>query len=350
MSAAGPPPPPPGPAGAAAPPGAPPDGPRIRAWVADGDGARVVTAEEAVRIATAPGADGGGPAVWIDLESCEAAEAERLLEPLRIHPLAIEDLLSQVNRPKVDNYGEYLYLVVHSARWEPDDRVTLREIDVLLGRRFLVTYHDGSSRSIEGAHLVLPRRPELLAGGPVPLLHFILDVLVDHYLPIMDHVSADLDALEEIVFRTQTRRQQARILRLKRGMAALRRILGPQRDTILALTRDEFAPVPREMRPYLRDVYDRLARVSDLLDSYRDEITGLLDLYVSQVSNRLNQVMKMLTVISTVVLPLTVITGYYGMNVKIAAFDWTYGEPFVFGILLATAVGTIWYLRRRDWL
>jgi len=249
----------------------------------------------------------------------------------------------------VDNYGEYLYLVVHSARWESDDRPTLREIDLLVGRRFLVTYHEGSSRSIESAHHVLPRRRELLAHGPVPLLHFILDVLVDHYLPIMDHVSADLDALEDTVFRTQTPRQQARILRLKRGMAALRRIVGPQRDTVLALTRDEFEAIPRDMRPYLRDVYDRLARVSDLLDSYRDEIAGLLELYVSQVSNRLNQVMKILTVISTVVLPLTVITGYYGMNVKISAFDWKYGELFVLGILLATALGTVWYLRRRDW-
>ena len=175
-------------------------------------------------------------------------------------------------------------------------------------------------------------------------------MLVDHYLPIMDHVSADLDALEETVIRAQTRRQQARILRLKRGMAALRRIVGPQRDTVLALTRDEFAPIPSEMRPYLRDVYDRLARVSDLLDSYRDEIAGLLELYLSQVSNRLNQVMKILTVISTVVLPLTVITGYYGMNVKISAFEWKHGELFVLGILVVTALGTIWYLRRRDWV
>jgi len=306
-----------------------------------------VAAEEAVRVATSGAAD--GPMAWIDLETVDAVEAARLLEPLHIHPLALEDLLSQVNRPKVDNYGEYLYLVVHSARWESDDRPTLREIDLLVGRRFLVTYHEGSSRSIESAHHVLPRRRELLAHGPVPLLHFILDVLVDHYLPIMDHVSADLDALEDTVFRTQTPRQQARILRLKRGMAALRRIVGPQRDTVLALTRDEFEAIPRDMRPYLRDVYDRLARVSDLLDSYRDEIAGLLELYVSQVSNRLNQVMKILTVISTVVLPLTVITGYYGMNVKISAFDWKYGELFVLGILLATALGTVWYLRRRDW-
>ncbi|NOT35056.1 MAG: magnesium/cobalt transporter CorA, partial [Candidatus Eisenbacteria bacterium] len=292
---------------------------------------------------------GGGP-VWVDLDGVDAETATRLLAPLRIHPIALEDLLTHVNRPKVDPYEHYLYLVVHSARWESDHRVALREIDMLIGRNFLVTYREGATRSLDAAHAVLARRGELLARGPAPLLHFILDVLVDHYLPIIDQVSAELDALEEGVFRSGTQRLQARILRLKRGMAALRRIVGPQRDTILALTRDEFVAIPAEIRPYLRDVYDRLARVSDLLDSYRDEITGLLDLYVSQVSQRLNQVMKTLTVISTVVLPLTLVTGYFGMNVKMAVFDWKYGELVVLAVVVLTATGTIAFLRRRDWL
>src|SRR6266850_1639070 len=121
------------------------------------------------------------------------------------------------------------------------------------------------------------------------------------------------------------------ILQLKRGLSALRRIVGPQRDTVLALTRDEFRAVPAEVRPYLRDVYDRLARVSDLLDSFRDEAATLLELHVAIVSNRLNQVIKVLTVIATIMLPLTVITGYYGMNFHMPEFAWTWGWLYALG-------------------
>lgn len=312
----------------------------IRAWVADSDGAR--PADPAVALA----ALGGGACVWIDLDGEDEAAARSTLEPLAIHPLVIEDMAMEINRPKVDNYGAYLYLVVHSARWD-QDRPQLREVDVVLGERFIVTYHDGSTRSVAAAHEVLPRRPELLSRGPAPLLHFILDVLVDHYLPIVDRIAEEVDELEELLFEGGQRRLHQRVVRLKRGMSALRRIMGPQRDTVLALTRDEFRAVPPETRPYLRDVYDRLARVSDLLDSFRDETSSLLELYVSVVSNRLNQVIKRLTVIATVGLPLTVITSYYGMNFALPEYRWSWGEWYVLGLLALTAAATWWFLRRQ---
>ena len=315
------------------------------AWRLVGDQVQPCPVDEAVREA----ASGGGP-VWIDIDGCDAETAHRLLEPLRIHPLALEDMIMQVNRPKVDDYGSYLYIAVHSARWEFPERPTLREIDILIGARFIVTYHEGETRSVTAATKVLPRRPELLARGPAYLLHFLLDVLVDNYLPITDALAVQLDEIEEDVFRKPNPRIHVQILRLKRGMAALRRIVGPQRDTILALTRDEFAPIPGEIRPYLRDVFDRLARVGDLLDSFRDEIAGLLDLHLSQVSNRVNQVIKVLTVGATLAIPLTVITSYYGMNLKIAAYGWKYGEAYVLGLMLVTALGTWWWLRRNRWL
>ena len=141
-----------------------------------------------------------------------------------------------------------------------------------------------------------------------------------------------------------------RILRLKRGMSALRRIVGPQRDTILALTRDEYAAIPPGMHPYLRDVYDRLARVNDLLDSFRDEVAGLLELHVAVVSNRLNQVIKVLTLIATLGLPLTVVTGYYGMNFKLAVYEWKHGELYALGVLAATLLATWGILKARRWI
>lgn len=317
----------------------------IRAWHSDERGLRPVEPAEAVKLAAA-----GMGTVWIDFDGVDPATMESLLAPLQVHPLAIEDMVMELNRPKVDNYGPYLYLVVHSARWETADRPSLREIDFLVGERFLVTYHEGATRSVDAAIDVLPRRPELLARGPAHLIHFILDVLVDNYLPILDGLSAEVDQLERAIFGRTERTTHPRILRLKRGLAALRRIVGPQRDTVLALTRDEFHAIPAEMRPYLRDVYDRLARVNDLLDSVRDEVAGLLDLQLSMSSNRLNEVIKVLTVLATLGLPLTLVTSYYGMNFRFAAYEWKYGEFYVFGLLAASLLGTWWILKSRRWM
>lgn len=317
----------------------------MQAWLAGASGARPATLE-AIRAALAQGEE----RAWIDLDSVGEDEARDVLSPIGVHPLVIDDMVRETNRPKVDDYGEYLYLVVHSARWEKgEDRPSMRELDIVLSPRVLVTYHDGSTRSVTEAGGILPRRPELLARSPAHLLHFLLDVLVDRYLPIMDCIAEDVDELEEQVFASNGREMYERIIRLKRGIAAMRRIVGPQRDTVLALTRDEFRAIPPELRPYLRDVYDRLARVSDLLDSFRDEITALLELHVSVVSNRLNEVMKRLTVIATIFMPLTFVTGYFGMNLKLPEFEVAHGEWLAIGVLAATAAATALYLRVRRW-
>lgn len=316
----------------------------IRAWQADAGGAREVAPADAIRAAVA-----GTCMVWVDIEEADEPEVQSLLAPLGVHPVAFEDMVTHINRPKVDDYGAYLYLAIHSARWEKGERPSLREIDMLIGERFLVTFHEGATRSVTAAHAILARRPELLARGPAILLHFLLDVLVDHYLPITEEIATEIDGLEEALFGGGETAMNEGILRLKRGLSALRRIVGPQRDTMLALTRDEFRAVPAEVRPYLRDVYDRLARVSDLLDSFRDEIATLLELHVAVTSNRLNNVIKVLTVIATIMLPLTVITGYYGMNFRLPEFAWDWGWLYALGLLAATASGTWWYLRRRHW-
>jgi magnesium transporter len=315
----------------------------IGAWVVCDGAARECSPGEAAASAAA-----GTGRAWIDVEG-EDLPAMEVFAPLQIHPLVLEDMVVELNRPKVDNYGRYLYLVVHSARWEPGERPSLRELDMVLGDRFLITYHEAATRSITDAHEVLPRRPELL-DPPARMLHFVLDVLVDHYLPLVDHVAEEIDELEETVFRDHDPALHERVVRLKRGMSALRRIVGPQRDTVLALTRDEFHAIPPESRPYLRDIYDRLARVSDLLDSFRDEAATLLDLHVAVNANRLNEVIKRLTVIATVGLPLTVVTSYYGMNFPLPEYRWAHSELFAAGMLIATGLLTWVFLRWRRWM
>ena len=323
----------------------------IRAWVADLDPAtqspraRLVEPAEAVETARS-----GAANAWIDFESEDEATVRRLLAPLEIHPLALDDMVLDINRPKVDDFGSYLYIAVHSARWD-EDRPRLREIDLVLGEHYLVSFHDETTRSVCSAHDLLERRPALLQRHPAALLHHLLDQLVSNYLPIVDRIAEELDDLEEeVIGEHEPAGVQQRILRLKRGLSALRRVVGPQRDTILALTRDEFRAVPAEVRPYLRDVYDRFARVTDLLDSFRDETGSLLDLYVSIVSNRLNIIIKRLTVLATVGLPLTVITSYYGMNFALPAYHWSHPELFVLGLMALSGLVTWGVLKWTRWI
>jgi magnesium transporter len=154
------------------------------------------------------------------------------------------------------------------------------------------------------------------------------------------------------LFRTPNQRLLAEILELKRGMAKLRRIVGPQRDTILSLTREEFTGIREETRPYLRDVYDRMTRVGDLLDSYRDELAALLEIYATQVSNRLNEVMKVLTIITVILMPMTLIASIYGMNFEFPEKHWPepLGYLWALGLMVVVGLGMYWFLRRRRWM
>ncbi len=228
----------------------------IRAWMADAQGVHETAPGEALE-----SAQEGVANAWVDFQ-CESEPSIRaVLGLLDIHPLVIDDIAVDLNRPKVDDFGSYLYIAVHSARWD-DERPVMREIDMVLGDHFLITSHDEPTRSVAAAQQVIERRPALLQRTPAVLLHYILDDMVSNYLPIVDHVAEQLDELEEAVLEEgDPALVQQKILRLKRGLSALRRIVGPQRDIILTLTRDEFRTIPRDLRPYLRDVYDRLARV-----------------------------------------------------------------------------------------
>ena len=320
--------------------------PRVSVIAARGDEAKTHAPSELAVLLAEPETK-----VWIDLQNTGAAGFEQLLPALQFHPLAIEDCVVDINHPKVDDYRDYLYIALHSARWDDTDREpVLKEIDVLIGPNYLVTYHEEETRGIERARELLGRRGELLSRGPDHLLYYILDVMVDNYLPIIELIHSKVDDLEERVLHRPGKRLLADVLRLKRGVAAIRRVVGPQRDTILALTRDEFAGIRPSIRPYLRDVYDRLVRVGDLLDSFRDELATVLDIYVSQVSNQLNEVMKVLTLITVIIVPVTLVASIYGMNVRYPGTDTEWGFWLSMGIMAATGLGMFVYLRSRRWL
>jgi magnesium transporter len=320
--------------------------PRVTVTAARGDEAKIhPPADLAALLADS------GTRVWIDLQNTGRAGFDQLAPALQFHPMAIEDCVADINHPKVDDYRDYLYIALHSARWDDTNREpVLKEIDVLIGANYLLTYHEEETRGIERARVMLARRGDLLSRGPDHLLYYILDVMVDNYLPIIELIHTRIDGLEERVLHRPNKRLLADILRLKRGVAAIRRVVGPQRDTMLALTRDEFPGIRSSIRPYLRDVYDRLVRVSDLLDSFRDELATVLDIYVSQVSNQLNEVMKVLTLITVVIVPVTLVASIYGMNVNFPGTGTTAGFWASLALMVVTALGMVIFFRSRRWL
>ncbi len=290
--------------------------------------------------------------VWADFEAPTDSENELLTSVFNFHPLAIEDCVAESHLPKVDDYEEYLFLVVHGARLsDTPGTFNTVEANFFIGKRFLVTYHREHSRAIEITKRRSQRNTLALSKGVDFLLYELMDSLVDNYFPILDHFDEVIEELEHEAIHNPTRSTLDRIFSLKRDVTALRRITGPQRDLFNRLSRDRFAVISRRAAPYFRDVYDHLYRISDLSDSYKDLSGGLMEAYLMVVSNRLNEVIKVLTVLSAIMLPLTLITGIYGMNfTNMPELNSRYGYYGVLGVMGAVAFGLLYFFRRRKWI
>ncbi len=225
------------------------------------------------------------------------------------------------------------------------------EIDIFLSNRYLVTIHDEFSRSVAHVLEVCPRNTFVLAEGPPALLHRIVDAVVDNYRPEVDKLEARLHEIESSVFERPSVDDVKQILALKRDVTSLRRVVTPQRDVVARLARREFPVIEEQVAYRFRDVYDHLVRLVEESNIFHDRATGLLDAHLSYTSNRLNRVMKTLTVISTIFLPLTVLTGMFGMNVELPRFwgpDWAQFW-WVFAIMAVIAGSMLWVFNRSDW-
>lgn len=255
--------------------------------------------------------------IWIDMEVPTEAEEQLLANVFHFHPLTLEDCRETRNYPKVEEFPGYLYFIVHGVRADtsPDHFNTI-ELDAFLGPNYVITYHHEMFRSINNVKKLLRTSPIACQRGPAFLLHQIFDQIVDFYAPVLDDFDERIVKLEDDIF-TLSRPNKAilqEIMDLKRGVLRLRRISGRQLDVILRTSRGEFALIPPPMLPFYRDIHDHLIRVTDLAESYRDLISGALDAYLTVVGNRMNEIMKVLTIFSAIMLPLTFIAGVYGMN------------------------------------
>ncbi len=302
--------------------------------------------------------------LWIDLEAPTEAEEETLMVSLLdFHPLAIEDCQTgkeeEGHLPKVEDFGEYIFVIFNpievDASGDASTRQSLQirttQLSAFLSKRILVTHHFKPLRSINYAAQMLSKNNQILGRGPDFLFHLIIDDIVDNYTPILDALDAAIDSMENEVFKRPTQRTMVRILSLKKDVMTVRRIATYQKEMLNRLSRGEFSLIRADEMLYYRNVYDHLIRMSDLADSYRDMVAGLLDAYLSVTSNNLNQVMKVLTIISTIFLPLSFITGFFGMNFAyLPGAQWEYGVLAASLFMLAVGLGMLWIFKRNRWL
>ncbi|MDP9364375.1 MAG: magnesium/cobalt transporter CorA [Chloroflexota bacterium] len=289
--------------------------------------------------------------LWIDVVEPTDDEIRLLAEEFGFHPLALEDAQRRHQRPKIDHYDGFLFLVFYGLE-SVDGRPTTREVGIFAGKNYLVTVHDGTLGAIPETAERWCRNVETLGNRGVGLLVYsLLDTLVDGYFPCVDEMAERVEELEVAIFERTDTGAQAEIFALKKDLLAIRRVLGPERDVMNALVRRD-APVFGEgVVVYFQDVYDHILRVTDSVDTYRDLLSSALDAHLSMTSFHLNEVVRRLTSSSIILMSVTLIAGIYGMNFAyMPELDWTYGYAWALGLMAAVAVSLALLFKRIDWL
>lgn len=295
--------------------------------------------------------------LWVDFSGEPVETAEPILKEFGFHPLAIDDALQETHSPKVDDWEDYLYLVFNymtiqnQSTWE----TSVDELDVFLGRNYIVTYHDLPIDFLDEVWESCLRDARHTQEGADHVLYLLTDNLVTHYMPIVEQVDEALDEIEDRVFGQPSRAILERFFTLKRLLLTMRRITLPQRDVLNKLARDDYKVIDSRDRIFFRDIYDHLVRIHDLNESLRDLAGSVLDTYLSVVNNRMNEVMKTLTVITTLFMPITFITGFFGMNFfqPVAGLtNWTQLWAFrvTLAILVLLPMSMFLWMRRRTYL
>jgi magnesium transporter len=291
----------------------------------------------------------GEQGFWLDIENPDDSDYTILQDTFRFHPLTLEDIRHQNQRPKIEEYEGYTFVVLFAADWD-QDQLKIREHHLYLSKRYLVTVHIEPSPELTALLSRFRVAPELTHKGLPFLFYLVVDKLVDALFPVIDRIDDETDAIEDTIVERPTPQTLERIYHLKHAAVDLRKALGAQRDLFQRLTTQSIAG--QEMTVYFRDVYDHIVRQYETVDSLRDLLTSTMDVYLSTVSNRLNEVVRRLTVIATLFMPLTFITGFFGMN-----FAWLVNRISTLGafavcvtIMLLTIGFQVAYFRRRGWV
>jgi magnesium transporter len=298
---------------------------------------------------------------WVDIQVGPGGDVSQVAELFRdvfhFHPLAIDDTLTEKHVPKVDDWGKYLYLVFHSIDFDPTtDHLRLHELDIFLAANYLVTYHIEPLAALTCLRRIIEQGgSDRLACGPDHLLYLILDSGVADYLTAIEHLDEAIDDAQEEVFHNPSPRTLQQIFRIKRSALKIHRIISPQREVVNRLARDAYPQIDAPDRVYFRDVYDHLVRLHDITETLRDLISGALDTYLSAISNRTNEVMKTLTIVTFMFLPMSFLAGFFGMNFfgESVTFQTHLPKVFLFWstcVAMAVTPIAIWYwAKSRGW-
>lgn len=296
--------------------------------------------------------------LWVDFVSEPPETCLPILEHFGFHPLAIEDALQETHVPKLDDWGEYLYIALNYMNvsqkhdtWDTE----VDELDIFLGRNYIVTHHDHPIQAIEETWAACDRDQRNIQNGADHILYKITDNLVAGYMPTVEKIDAAIDEVEDQIFVRPSPRTLERLLALKRVLLALRRIVLPQREVLNKLARDDYKVIDPKDRVFFRDIYDHLVRLHDLNESLRDLVGGAQDTYLSVVNNRMNEIMKTLTIITVLFMPLTFLTGYFGMNFFEPLGNlrgWTTNIVFylTLAVIFLMPIGMYFWMRRRTWI
>ena len=290
--------------------------------------------------------------LWVDFEDPNEFESDALVEIFNFHDLAIDDCLNDLSHPKVDDYEEYLFMVTHAVRMEEDQLVTI-ELDIFLGKNYVVTFHKNVIRSIEMTRETVARKPDSYLGhGGDTLVYHILDLVVDRYQPVLDCYEDKIDALEDQVFNSATKKDDMpTIMQLKKDIFHFRRIVAPQRDMLNYLTRTPTAFIKTRNMAYFRDVYDHLFRMYGSIEAIHESLNGLIQAYFSYSSHKMNEAVKRMTVMATLTMPAVIISGIYGMNFHyIPELHWHYGYFYAHGLIAMTSLSMLGLMKYKKWI
>ncbi len=277
---------------------------------------------------------------------------EKLGMKYQIHPLILEDILNTDQRPKVEIFDKYFFVVLKMLSFNDQQKeIDHEQISLLVGANYVITFQEREGDVLNPIRERLQNpQGRLRKNGADYLAYTIIDVIVDHYFVLLEKLGEKIETLEENVIEKPNQSSVKELQLLKRELIFLRRSVWPLRELISGLSRDETSLISSFTSPYLRDVYDHTIQVIDTVETFRDMVSGILDIYLTSVSNKMNEVMKVLTIIATIFIPLSFIAGVYGMNFEfMPELKWHWGYPTVWGIMLTALVSMLIYFKRKKW-
>lgn len=293
-----------------------------------------------------------GLVLWVDLDNPTDEETKAILEGVfQFHPVAIDDCLTPSSLPKIEDYDDYLFMVTHAVDFTRTEKFATTELDLFLGKDYLVTFHRAALRSVQTAMDRCVKNTGVIARGPDRLAHQVLDLLVDNYQPVMDELRAEIEEIEATVLAKSSANLIPELLHVRGDIAHLRQIVRPQRDVINRLAHGDSKMIRAVMLPYFRDLRDNLIRTEESTAGFADQILISFDLYLSKSDYEANQGIKTLTALTAITLPVTIISTWYGMNFEhMPELKARYGYLTCFIVTVVLTAAVWWWCRRKRWI